>query len=782
MDDKRRLVGKSLPNEDGVRLVTGSARYTGDIVLPGMAYGRMVRSPFAHARIVSVDPSAALALDGVLDVIVPQDVAHLSLVSTGPILDMPLLAQGKTRYYGEPVAAVIATSEDVAAEALDLVAVEYEPLPLILDPELALEHDSPLVHEAVAGRPGNRCWEQKVKAGDVDAAFAVADTVVSHRFQTSKQHAMPMETHAALASWEGAEGVLTVWSSTQQAHVLQSEICRVFDLPMSRVRVIKPFVGGAFGHKEGLHTHEAMAVLGSQRLDRPVRFVLTRHEEFGATVSRNPQIRDVELAVRRDGEILGWREHIVQDVGAYSGLGPSVLALSEWVTVGPYRTPALDIEGVCVYTNKPPSSAFRGFGNPQATFTRELMFDIAARQLGIEPVEFRRRNIIRQADLPCETANGLKLSTLGIDRAMAAVEEAMSLPELRARKQPYEGIGVVNMIEWGGGCRWYTEWDSDLGSATVSMNADGSLVVATDAADSGQGHSTVFKQIVHDVLGVRPRAIQFIGADTARSPWGLGTYGSRSTFIHGTAVHDACIELRDRLMQVAAHHLEVDRDDLEVRDGVIGVQGAGLEVELATLAALVHGQRSALPDGMTPSALVATATFDTPTDVPDENGYGHFSTVYTCSSTVAYVRVDPRTGKIKILDWASAEDVGTVIHPKMLEGQVNGGTVQGIGYALGEELMFDEAGTLLNGSMVDYQVPTAPEVPALTKSIPIETHDPAHPLGQKGVGESGVTPAAAAIACAVLDAIGVPVSTLPLTPERVLAAIAQRDVAALEGR
>jgi carbon-monoxide dehydrogenase large subunit len=771
-----QLIGEAIPNEDGYALVTGRAQYTVDLKPPGLVHVRIVRSPHAHAMVESVDLSAARAADGVLCAIGPDDVRDLPLVSTGPIRDMPLLAHDKVRYSGEPVAAVVAVTEEAALSAVDLVEVRYAPLPVELDPERAAAATTNFIHDSsdddrLQGLQGNVCWTQRTRQGDIDAAFEKADHVVRQRFATSKQHAMPMEPHAAVASWDPVHRELTVWASTQQAHILRAEIARVFALPESRVRVIKPFVGGAFGHKEGLHTHEAMAILATLRTGRPARCVLTRHEEFAATVSRNPQIRDVEIALRSSGEVLGWRERIVQDVGAYANLGPSVLALSEWVTVGPYRTPALDIDGVCVHTNKPPSGAFRGFGNPQATFTRELMFDIAARELGIDPIEFRRRNLIQEADLPTSTVNGLQLNTLGIERALAAVERAMDLDQLRAHKQPITGVGVALMIEWGGGCRWLPEWDSDIGSVTLTMDADGSLTIATDAADSGQGHATVFKQMAHDVLGVAVDRIRFVQTDTAFAPFGLGTYGSRSTFIHGMALHRAADKLIDTLRQIAAHHLEARADDLVLEDGRFAVAGTGLSVDVDTLAMLAHLDRAGLPDGMEPGALVATASADTDTVVPDADGFGHFSAVYSCSATAAHVHVEPETGKLTVLDWASSEDVGRVLHPKLLEGQIHGGTAQGIGYALGEELLFDDAGTLLNGSMVDYQVPTAPMVPPLHKSVPIETGDPGHPLGHKGIGESGITPAAAAIGCAVLDAVGCAVTTLPLTPERVLAAM-----------
>jgi carbon-monoxide dehydrogenase large subunit len=773
------LLGRSIPNVDGVALVTGQARYTGDLRLPLLAHGRIVRSPYAHAEIVSVDPSAALELEGVLDVIVPDDVADLPLVTTGPITDMPLLARGKVRYAGEPVAAVIAESEEIAEQALDLVRVDYRELEVLLDPEAALAPGAPALHQGLDGVEGNVCWRQATRAGDIEAAFREADLVVRERLRTSKAHAMPMETHAAVADWDPVDGP-TLWSSTQQPHVLRNWVAHVFGLPQSRVRVHKPFVGGAFGHKEGLHTHEAMALLGSRRLGRPVRFVLTRTEEFSATVSRNPQIRDVELALRGDGTVLGWRERIVQDVGAYSGLGPSVLALSEWVTVGPYRTPALDIEGVCVYTTKPPSSAFRGFGNPQATFAREVMFDIAARRLGIDPFELRRRNVIRQADLPTRTANGLKLETLPIEEAMAVAAEAIDLDGLRARLRPFQGVGVANMIEWGGGCRWLQDWDSDVGSVTVTLQPDGSAVVASDAADSGQGHATLFTQITADLLGIEPERVSVVRGDTARAPFGLGTFGSRTSVVQASALHRACAELRARLLEVAANDLEADPDDLVVEPGRIVVKGTGRGVEVARVVAQVHEDRKSLPRGMETGALVASASYDTPSEVPDANGYGNFAANYTCSATIAVVEVDPATGKVTVLDWSSAEDAGRVLHPDLLSGQIQGGIAQGIGYALGEDLLFDPSGTMLNPSMVDYQVPTAPEVPLVEAKLhTLASDDPTHPLRNKGIGESGVTPAAAAIANAIHDAIGVPVTSLPLTPEKVLEAIDRRRAQAL---
>jgi CO/xanthine dehydrogenase Mo-binding subunit len=768
------FIGRSVANVDGRAIVTGRARFVADLTFTDLAHVHFVRSPLAHARIASIDASEARAGLGVLDVIVPDDVAGLPRLSTGLILDMPILAQRKVRYVDEPVAAVIADSPDAAAAAARLVRVEYEELPPVLDPERAILDGSPLVHDEVyPGVEGNVCWRQATRAGDIDTAFASADLVLERRFTTSKAHAMPMETHGAVASWDPVEGRMTLWTSTQQAHIVRDHVARVFGLDQSHVRVVKPFVGGAFGHKEGLHPHESIAILASMRLGRPVRAILGRREEFAATVSRNPQIRDVAVALRADGTVLGWRDRIVQDCGAYSGLSPSVLALSQWVTAGPYRTPALDIEGVVVYTTKPPSSAFRGFGNPQATFARELMLDIAAHELGLDPAELRRRNYIRVADLPTTNANGLLLKTLPIEEAARRVEEAIGYEALRAQPVPHRGVGLVAMLEWGGGCRWHTDWDSDMSSVTVRLNADGSTVITSDAADSGQGHATAFGQIAADTLGVDPERVRVVLADTDVAPFGLGTYGSRTMVVHGSALVRACEQIRARLMEVAAHRLEADVEDLELAGDRIVITGSDRGVGVADLAAAIHYDRSSLPAGVEPGALVATASYDTDCEVPDADGYGNFAANYTCSATAAVVEVDPDTGKVRVVDWASAEDVGRVIHPDLLEGQLRGGIAQGIGYALGEDLVIDDSGIVLNPSMIDYQVPTAPEVPMIRRDrlIPIESRDPTHPLQHKGVGESGITPAAAAIACAVYDAIGVAIQDLPLSPEKVLRAM-----------
>jgi aerobic carbon-monoxide dehydrogenase large subunit len=773
-------LGVSHPKSDDHALLTGAARFTSDIAIPGMLHGHIVRSPFAHARIVAFDPRPARAQPGVVDVIGPDDVRGLPRFSLAHVKDQAVLALDKVRFVGEPVAAVFAESIEVARAAAELVEVAYEELPLVLSGEAALASDAPLLHEGVDGVEGNVCWRQATRAGDIEAAFGEADLVVRERFETSKAHAMPMETHAALASWDPAAGVLTMWASTQQAHILRDELASVLGLPRNRVRVVKPFVGGAFGHKEGLHPHEALAALAARRTRRSARIVLTRHEEFTATWSRNVQVRDAELALRSDGTILGWRERIVQDCGAYASISPSVLSLSEWVTIGPYRTPAIEIDGVVVYTNKPPSGAFRGFGNPQATFARESLFDIAARRLDIDPADFRRRNLIGPDDLPGRTVTGLRLETLPIAECADLTERAVDYARLRADKPAFRGVGVVHMLEWGGGCRWHPGYDADESSVTIAVEPDGSVTLRTDAADSGQGHATLFTQIVGEHLGVPADRVRVVLADTDATPWGLGTFGSRTAVIAGSAAVRASREIQARMSAVAAQMLEAAATDLEFADGLVRVVGTDRGVPFEEVAGVIHYDRAALPAGLEPSALVATASYDSPSEVPDADGRGSFAANYTCSSTIAVVDVDPETGKVTIVDWTSAEDVGRALNPDIVTTQIQGGIAQGIGFALGEELVLDERGGVINGSMTEYQVPTCPGIPLIEEKLfHVESADPAHPLGQKGIGECGITPPAAAIACAVYDAIGVPITSLPITPEKVQRAIrsSQRRVA-----
>lgn len=766
------MIGQNVIKRDAEQLATGRAKFLADIKLPGMLYAKILRSPIAHGRIKRIDVSRAKSLPGVVEVLTGKDmVKYANRFGQAGIADEFVLAVDKVRFEGDEVAVVAAESELIAEDALDLIEVEYEPLPAVLDPEEAMKPGAPVLHENLPGVEGNVHTYAKVRAGDIEKGFAEADYVFKERFITSKATATPMETHGSLAEYDPATGRLTLYSSTQAVHIIRTALAAALNLPESKVQVKSPFVGGAFGHKVDLFSHEICCAVLAMKTGRPVRIVLTRQEEFLATRSRHPQIREVEVGVKKNGEITAWKERVVQDSGAYSSFGPAVIKLSFAMTVGPYKTPNMWCDGYVVYTNKQPSGAYRGFGNPQATFAREQMLDIIARKLGLTPWEIRQVNIVRGQDLPYTSCNGLRFKTLAIEQCMEKAAEMVGLQEIIKNKKPYVGVGISNMIEWSS-CRWNPILDADTSGAIVKLEADGSVTILTDACDAGQGHSTILAQICSEELGVSLEKINVIAHDSDIAPHGLGTWGSRTAVVAGTAVKLASREVKEKILKVAAYWLEASVADLEVRNDRVYVRGVPERgVDIGEIAMACHYIRSKLPPDMPAGAIVATATFDTPTTLFDENGIAHFSINYCNSCHIAVVEVDPETGKVRILDYAIAEDVGRAINPAIVKGQLHGGFGQGVGYALYENMVYNEQGRLLNPSFTDYRIPTAMDLPLIDKVEEIETLDPEVPGGQKGIGESALTNVAAAIANAVHDAIGVPITELPITPEKILNAI-----------
>jgi CO/xanthine dehydrogenase Mo-binding subunit len=776
-------VGTSVPKKDSRELVTGKARFTSDIKLPGLVWGRLLRSQHAHARITSIDTSKAKALPGVLDVVTAAD-----LVATGiknqyqwnAIPDMHLICD-KAHFVGDVIGAVVAETEQLADDALQLIEVEYEVLPHVLDAEEALRDDAPVIHENVPGVDGNVLGRHRVKVGDMDKAMAEADVVIKRRFRTAKQQATPMESHQAQAQFDDDSGRLTVWSSTQYVHGLQAQIAAAVGLPISQVRVIKPFVGGGFGHKIGMHSHEGMAAIFAMRIGRPVRIAMSREEEY-FTASRNGTICDVELALKKDGTLLGWKERIIADPGGHSNYGMAFLVLTTSLRPGPYNWQALDMEAVAAYTNKCPNSAFRAFGNPQATYVRESMLSIAAKEIGMDPWELRVKNAIRQEQLPMTTMNGLKLETLAIQDCLREAADVVNYKEIQQNKPKWRGVGVASTLHWSS-CRWDSDLDADSGATIVQMMMDGSCKVFTDAADSGQGHTTIFAQIVADELGIPVDRVDVIMADTDKVPFGLGTWGSRSAVIQGTSTKRAAANVRGQLFNVAAHMLEASVDDLLIRDSKISVAGSPDRfVNVADVAIAMHLSKSKLPPGMEAGNIVGSATYDTPTELPSDHpdGIGHISVNYQASTHIAVVDVDPETGDIDIVDYGMSDDVGRLLNPALVKGQLLGGFAHGLGFAWGEDEEFGEDGSPLNFDFTGYQIPTFTDVPYFTNDQMrvVQTYDPAVPDGQKGAGEVGLVCPAPAIAAAVADAIGVAITEMPMTPAKILKAIRGRAAAA----
>jgi carbon-monoxide dehydrogenase large subunit len=773
-------VGRSIPKRDSAELVTGRARFTSDIKLPGLVWGRLLRSNHAHARIKSIDTTRAKAIPGVLDVVTAADLAESGVTNQyqwNAVPDMHLICE-KAHFVGDVIGAVVAETEQLADDAIEAIEVEYEVLEHVLDAERAIEPDAPVIQENVPGIDGNVLGRHRVKAGDIEEAFAEADVVVRRRFETAKQQATPMETHQATAQWDEYTRRLTVWASTQYVHGLQASIAAAVGLPISQVRVIKPFVGGGFGHKIGMHPHEGMAAVLAMRTGRPVCIALSREEEY-FTASRNTSICDVELALKRDGTLLGWKERLVCDAGGHSNYGVAFLVLTTSLRPGPYNWKAIDMEAIGAYTNKCPNSAFRAFGNPQATYVRELMLSIAAKEIGMDPWELRYKNAIRNEQLPMTTLNGLRLNTLAIRDCLEEAAEAIDYQSLQRDKPKWRGVGVASNLHWSS-CRWDSDLDCDSGATIVQMNMDGSVKVLTDAADSGQGHTTILSQITADELGIPVENIEVIMADTESTPFGLGTWGSRSAVIQGTSTKRAGILVRNQLFKVAGHMLEASVDDLTIGDGKIFVAGSPDRfVTVAEVAKAMHLSKSKLPPGMEAGNIVGSATYDTPTELPSDNpnGLGHIAVNYQASTHIAVVDVDPETGDIEIVDYVMSDDVGRLLNPAIVKGQLIGGLAHGLGFAWGEGELFGEDGSPLNFDFTGYPVPTSTEVPYLTndKIRVVETYDTEVPDGQKGAGEVGLVNPAPTIAAAVADAIGVAITDMPLTPEKVLAAIRQRQ-------
>ena len=475
----------------------------------------------------------------------------------------------------------------------------------------------------------------------------------------------------------------------------------------------------------------------------------------------------MEIGVKKDGRIVAWKEKIIQDSGAYSSLGPGVLKLSCGVTIGPYKIPNMWIDGYLVYTNKQPSGAYRGFGNPQATFTRELMLDIIAQKLNITPWEIRMKNLVTKEDLPHTTCTGLHFDTLPIQECMEKAAAKVEYEKLYLNKKPYRGIGISNMIEWSS-CRWNPPVDADYSSSTIKVEVDGSVSVTTDACDAGQGHSTVLSQVCAEELGITLDKIRIVKHNTDVTPVGLGTWGSRTAVMAGTAIKLAADEVKRKLFRIAAHWLEAAENELEAKENKVYVKGSpSKSVAMADLAVAAHFNRKLLPPGMPAGPIVGIGHWDAPNQMIDENGQGNFSIAYCNSCHIAVVDVDPETGLVELVDYAIVEDVGRALNPLLVKGQLYGGFAQALGYALSEKMIYDQEGNLINPTFTDYRIPTAMDVPLLEKIEEIESFDPNIPGGQKGIGESAATNPAAAIANAIFDAIGVPIVELPLTPEKI---------------
>jgi CO/xanthine dehydrogenase Mo-binding subunit len=748
-----QVVGTSPAHHDFVDKVKGSLHYAADWQLPGMLHGRVVRSPLPSARITGIDTSAALALPGVAAVLTAADVPQNQIVerASGGLAElevtMPVLADGRVRYMGEPVAVVAAATPQLAHEAAELVAVDYEELPGVFDPEAARADGAPRVHEV-----GNTLVSWQIRCGDVDAALAAADVVIEGEYRSQHVEHAYLEPEAGVGWLEN--GVLTLRVSTQVIEHA-AMIAHILGLPQSKVRVIAAYMGGGFGGKEDM-TVEAFLALLVWHTRRPVRMIWDRQESLVASTKRHPFIMRYRTGADRDGTLTAQRVEIIGDAGAYPNLSPRVLFAAAACACGPYRVPNASITSSAVFTNNVPASAFRGFGAMQIVLGYESQMDELAARLGLSRTELRERNFLARGEL---LPTGERLDT--------CVEVAQTMHRAIALLgEPPRPSGPGKLTGRGIGCNRHpygrTIWFRDRASAWLSLQADGTLLIRSGVTDLGAGQAASLCQIAAEVLGAPLDDISVYIGDSALNPPAGGTFATRQLYMSGNAVLHAARELRDRMAPVAADLLGTDPDDLEFAGGRvrarIGARGE-VSITLAELAAACD-QRS-ISTAHLSTWRAEAGSFDPRT------GQGDTFPDYTYGTHAADVEVDTETGQVTVLNYAACHDVGRAINPMRVQGQIQGGAMQGLGYALTEDMAIED-GYVQAVLFANYLIPNAQDFPDVQVDI-VESGEGKGPLGARGIGEPPIGNVAATIASAIQDAIGVRPDRLPMTPERVLA-------------
>ena len=768
-----KYFGASVPRTEDPRLLRGQARFVDDITLPGLLHATIVRSPHAHARIRGIDSQAARAHPGVAGVFcfddlrewmqpmpisgaAPPPLAARLNIRERPTPQYPL-AEDVVRYAGEPVAVIVARSRAEAEDAADLMAIDYEPLPAVVDTEGAVQPDSPCVYPT---------WSDNVnlsfshRLGDPDAAIAAADVVVRETFRVQRYSGAPVECRGMVAEPHPVEQRLTIWNATQFPHFVQRALVAVLGWPAHRIRVAAPDVGGGFGVKASSYPEDMLIPLVSLLLKRPVKWIEDRREHFMASIHSREQVHDIEIAAMRDGRIVAIRDRFLVDQGAYNPWGIVQSYNTVAHMLGLHRIANFAADARMVITNKTPHAPYRGAGRPEAVFVMDRAVDRLARALDMDPADIRRRNFVTEAEMPYDTGQlyrdgqPLVYDTGNFPEALEKALQAIDYDAFRAEQDGlraqgvYRGVGLSSYVE-GTGVGPYE-------GATVYVDHSGGVVVATGACSQGQGHETTFAQLAADAIGVTPDQVTVINADTAAIPMGVGTFASRSAVVAGSAVNEAAGRVREKLALAAASLMEAAADDIDIDDGQAFVRG--VPQSAVPLARVVQ---SALPTYAGPSAVEADFTATVYRQVP--------TVTYASAVHAALVEVDIETGFVKLLRYVVSHDCGRIINPTIVDGQICGGVAQGIGGGLFEEFVYDDNGQLLSGSMMDYLVPTATDVPAIDL-IHLEYPSTRNPLGIKGVGEGGAVSPPAAIANAVEDALrpfDVCVRQGPLTPERV---------------
>jgi carbon-monoxide dehydrogenase large subunit len=774
-------VGRSLLRREDHRLLTGQGQFIADLVLPRMLHAVVVRSPLAHARIRSVDLSSATSAPGVVFALNGADLLQLlPSVPEGQISlprkwtaavqheflspQQPLLAHDKVRHVGEAIAIIVAESRNLAEDAAELVRTDLEELPAVMDPEAALRPDSSIVHDRFQT---NLIGSFSVGRGDVDAALAHAPHRLRRRYHHHRYAAMPMECRGVVGAYDGRSDSMTIWSSTQVVHWVRREAASLLGLPEARVRCVALDVGGGFGGKGHVYPEDLLITFLARRLGRPVRWIEDRREHMMSATHSRDQLHDVEVGFDGDGRILALYDDYIVDCGAWNPIGSGVAYNTAVHLTGPYKIENFAATGRIVVTNKVPNAPYRGAGRPEAAFAMERTIDLVARTLGLEPAEVRRRNMIRTDEMPYRVGmpyrDGEPIVYDGGDYPGALAKALDAVGGVAAfRRRQHDARQAGRWLGLGIGCYIEGTGVGPFESAFVRIDPSGKIYVASGACPQGQGMETIFAQVAADLWKVAPDDVVVALADTAAIAIGFGTMASRSTVTVSAAMHHASERLRHKVFAIAANLLECAEADLELRDGGVGVVGApGAMVSLARIAQAARpGWENERPPGID-AGLEETFYWQPPT------------VTWSYAVHVAIVEVDRETGRVGIERYAIAHDCGVVVNPMLVEGQIMGGAVQGLGGILCEAIAYDANGQLLSGSLMDYALPIATDMPSF-QILHQHSPSPRNPLGVKGVGEGGAVAPPAAIANAVSDALApfdVEVNATPINPERLVQAV-----------
>jgi len=764
------ILGQNFSRVDGPAKLRGSAQFTGDIEMPGMVYAKVLRSAYPHARLTRVNAEKAQNLPGVVAVLTRDDLKRVNAYFGPVVKDQPVVALDRVRYVGDIIAAVAAEEKDIAEEALELIEVDYEPLPAIFDPAEAMKPGAPILHGESARseirldrdqfhfeKNSNVLSVYHASQGDVALGFREADEIFEDVYSSQKIQHAHIEPHAALAYWEPS-GKLVIHTSTQNPSSIRAQLAELFNLPQSKVRVIVPFVGGGYGAKVHPRLEPLTATL-ARKAHRPVQWVLTREEVF-LTAHCHASVVKIKTGVKRDGTIVARHVEGVYDTGAYALTGPSTIKNGGEVSGGPYRIAHQDLTTYCVYTNTPPTGPYRGFGVPQVCWAYESQMDDIARRLGIDPLELRLKNLVEEGD---RFVTGDELVSVGISDCLKRAAEAVGWQskqeqqdrELRGKVR---GKGLAVMIK--------TTMTPSNSSALVRLNADGSAVLLTSSVELGQGTQTSLAQIVAEELGIVPERVSVTFPDTDVTPFDQSTSSSRTIFTMGSAARQAAGQIKQQLMEIGANVLEANIEDLELREGNLQVKGA--PEKRRTISQLFQAHYGAAVGSM-------AGSYDNQTrgGIDPKTGKGKASAFFFLSACAAEVEVDSETGKVKIERIVSAVDAGKAVNPRQCHMQNEGSMIMSLGSALFEEMVFDN-GQPINSTFLEYMPPSMEDHPRQFGSVLVETPHPEGPYGAKGVGEAALGPVEPAIGNAIANALsGLRIKDLPIRPDRILRVVQQ---------